>query len=73
MANAEAHYLRGVVRQAQGRFSEAQGCLEKALYLNPRHYEALVQMMFLAERLGDRIAAANYRRRAAQAASKEAE
>ena len=46
-ASAEAHYLRGVVRQAQGQFSEAQRSLEKALYLDPRHYEALVHMMLL--------------------------
>ncbi len=72
-ASAEAHYLRGVVRQAQGQFSEAQQSLEKALYLNPKYYEALVQMMLLAERRGDTAAAANYRRRARQVAAREAD
>ena len=54
-ASAEAHYLRGVVRQAQGMLSEAQRSLEKALYLDPRHYQALVHMMLLAERRGDQL------------------
>ena len=67
-ASAEAHYLRGLVRQAGSHWSEAQRCFEKALYLQPRHYEALVHLMLLAERQGDQNAAANYRRRAQQVA-----
>ena len=70
-ASAAAHYLRGVVRQAQGVLGEAQRSLEKALYLDPKHYQALVHMMLLAEQRGDRQAAANYRRRAQQAAPPE--
>jgi chemotaxis protein methyltransferase WspC len=72
-ASAEAHYLRGIVRHARGEFSEAQRSLEKALYLDPRHYGALVHMMLLAERGGDCSAATNYRRRAQQVAPREAE
>ena len=72
-ASAEAHYLKGVIHQAQGRFNEARRSLEKALYLDPRHYEALVHMMLLAEQAGDGVAAANYRRRAQQVAPREAE
>jgi chemotaxis protein methyltransferase WspC len=71
--HAEAHYLRGVVRQAQGMFIEAQRSLEKALYLDPRHYQALVHMTLLAQQRGDRLAAANYHRRAEQVTPREAE
>ena len=70
-ASAEAHYLRGLVRQARSNWSEAQRCFEKALYLQPKHYEALVHLMLLAERQGDQNAAANYRRRAQQVAPGE--
>jgi chemotaxis protein methyltransferase WspC len=72
-ANSEAHYLRGVVFQAQGLMSEAQRSLEKALYLDPKHYQALVHMMLLSEQRGDQNAMANYQRRARQAAPGEAE
>jgi chemotaxis protein methyltransferase WspC len=70
--SAEAHYLRGVVRQAQGMLDEAQESLEKALYLDPRHYQALVHMTLLAEHRGDTRQASNYRRRASQFAPQEA-
>ena len=70
-ASAEAHYLHGVVRQARGAIAEAQRSLEKALYLDPKHYQALVHMMLLAEQHGDHRAAENYRRRAQELASPE--
>ena len=72
-ASAEAHCLRGVIHQAQGRLNEARRSFEKALYLDPRHYEALVHMMLLAEQTGDCVGAANYRRRADRVAPGEAE
>jgi len=68
---ADAHYLRGIIRQVQGRFREAQQSLEKALYLDPRHYDSLMHMMLLAEHRGDSPAAANYRRRIAEVAAGE--
>jgi chemotaxis protein methyltransferase WspC len=72
-ASTEAHYLRGVIFQAQGLLNEAQRSLEKVLYLDPRHYQALVHMMLLSEQRGDHSATANYRRRAQQAAPRGAE
>lgn len=72
-ASAEAHYLRGLVRQAQKSWIEAQRSFEKAVYLQPRHYEALVHLMLLAQQRGDHQTAANYRRRAERAALGEAE
>jgi chemotaxis protein methyltransferase WspC len=70
-ACADAHCLRGVIRQAQGRFREAQQSLEKALYLDPRHYHALRHVILLAEQRGDPTAAANYRRRLEDVAAGE--
>jgi chemotaxis protein methyltransferase WspC len=70
-ASAAAHYLRGMVRQAQGALGEAQRSLEKALYLDPKHYQALVHMMLLAEQRGDQRAAENYRRRADEVVAEE--
>jgi chemotaxis protein methyltransferase WspC len=72
-ASADAHYLRGVVRQAQGMWAEAQRSFDKVLYLNPRHYQALVHMMLLAEQRGDDVAAANFRRRAQRTPPGESE
>jgi chemotaxis protein methyltransferase WspC len=72
-ASVEAHYLQGVIRQAQGMWAEAQRSLDKVLYLEPRHYQALVHMMLLAEQRGDQAAAANFRRRARRVAPGEAE
>lgn len=71
--SAEAHCLKGVVLQARGMLDAAQRSLEKALYLDPRHYQALVHLMLLAEQRGDQPAAVNYRRRAQQAALREVE
>jgi chemotaxis protein methyltransferase WspC len=63
---AEAYYLLGLVRDAAGR-SEALDYYRKALYLEPRHQETLLQMALWAERSGDSSAAANLRRRAERA------
>lgn len=63
-SNAEGHYLLGVIRQAQGMDDEARHYLDRALYLHPNHYEALIHRMLLAQRRGDHAAAENYRRRA---------
>jgi len=70
-ASAEAHYLRGVIRQSQGAVVEARQWFEKTVYLDPKHYQALVHLMLLAEQGGDLAQAANYRRRAEDIASAE--
>jgi chemotaxis protein methyltransferase WspC len=50
---------------------EAQRCLEKTLYLDPKHYQALSHMILLAEQRGDFHSAENFRRRAEQVARTE--
>jgi chemotaxis protein methyltransferase WspC len=68
-ANADAFCLLGLISQAQGALAEAEKHFRKALYLTPRHHEALVHMMLLAERMGDEKRAAGFRRRIEQAAA----
>jgi chemotaxis protein methyltransferase WspC len=52
-ASAEAYYLLGLVRGATGAESEAAEFYRKALYLEPGHYETLVQWATLLEKNGD--------------------
>jgi chemotaxis protein methyltransferase WspC len=66
--SASCYYLLGVVRQATGDKNEAAACFEKAVYLDPRHEEALLSLALFAERGGDHASAAKLRRRAGRAA-----
>jgi len=63
---SEAFYLLGLVADARGE----AGALEfyrKAIYLQPDHYESLLQLALLLEKQGDHAAAKSYRRRAERA------
>jgi chemotaxis protein methyltransferase WspC len=60
-------HLLGTVEAALGRPSEAEGWLRQAVYLDPSHGEALVQLALLADARGDRGLAARYRARASGA------
>lgn len=62
-ASVDAYYLLGAIHDAQGDPS-AREFYRKALYLDPSHYESLLQMALWAEREGDANAARNLRRRA---------
>ena len=62
-ACVHAYYLLGVIHDAQGN-PVAQEFYRKALYLDPNHYETLLQMALLAEKNGDTNTARNLRRRA---------
>jgi chemotaxis protein methyltransferase WspC len=66
--SAEAWYLLGLIRDATAD-PMAVECYRKALYLNPRHYETLMQMALLSEKSGDLARARTYRRRAARTKS----
>jgi chemotaxis protein methyltransferase WspC len=50
--SAQAYYLLGLVRDASGDTS-AIDCYRKALYLEPNHYESLLQMALLLQKNGD--------------------
>ena len=50
--SAEAYCLLGVVRDAGGHADEAEACYRKALYLDPRHADAVTRLALLVERRG---------------------
>ena len=51
--SSQAFYLLGLANDATGRSAEAGDFYRKTLYLEPDHYEALVQLALLIERTGD--------------------
>ncbi len=61
--SAQAYYLLGLVRDASGDAS-AMDCYRKALYLEPNHYESLLQMALLLERNGNPSRARVFKNRA---------
>jgi chemotaxis protein methyltransferase WspC len=63
-ASADAYYLLALVSDALDRTEEAAVFYRKALYLEPKHREALVHFSLLAEKLGDGKTAAALRERA---------
>jgi chemotaxis protein methyltransferase WspC len=50
--SSDALFLLGQIEMASSRLAEAETCIRKALYLNPNHLDAIVQMALLAERRG---------------------
>ena len=67
--SAEAHYLLGLVRDAAGK-PGAMDCYRKALYLDPRHHESLLQMALLLQNNGETARALAFKSRALRAAVK---
>jgi chemotaxis protein methyltransferase WspC len=60
--SAQAYYLLGLVREARGD-PNATEFYRKALYLEPTHYETLLQLAVLARHSGDLENARNLQRR----------
>jgi chemotaxis protein methyltransferase WspC len=65
--NAQAYFWQSLICQAQARIEPAEEFLRKALYLNPRHYEALVHLALLLESRGDHPGGKLLRQRAQRA------
>jgi len=61
--SAQAYYLLGLLCDASGN-PKASEYYRKALYLEPNHYETLLQMSLLLEKSGDRAGARAFKRRA---------
>jgi len=61
--NSEAYVLLGEIHQAEGREDKAEECYNKAIYLEPNHYEALMHLVLLKERRGDLVSSSLLRRR----------
>jgi chemotaxis protein methyltransferase WspC len=55
--------LLGVVQQSRNQLSVAETLFQKALYLDPEHFEALTHLKLLSEMRGDAQQTANYTRR----------
>lgn len=66
-SSVRAHYLLGLISDAGGNPDEAEAFYHKTLYLEPKHYEALLQLALLAEKRGDLKAARRFRQRAQRA------
>lgn len=62
--HADVYCLLGLIHEAARRSGEAEACYLKALYLDPDHYETLIQASLLFLKKGDSQKAALYRRRA---------
>jgi chemotaxis protein methyltransferase WspC len=61
---ADLYSLLGVIHQAAGREALARQHFERVLYLDPNHYETLVHMALLTEKLRDLEGARRLRQRA---------
>lgn len=65
--SADAYHLRAVIDLADGRRTDAEDALRRAVYLDPRHEGALLLLARERERGGNRSEAERLRRRAARA------
>ncbi len=59
----EAHYLLGTVYLASNQDKKAFDSFRKVLYLNQKHYQALVHLSAMCEKNGDMVSAKRYRDR----------
>ena len=55
--SAQAYLLLGEVYQAKGDNEQAEQCYQKAIYLEPNYYEALIHLTLLKEHRGDHVGA----------------
>jgi len=61
--DAEAYILLGKVYQGLDRLEQAEQSFQKAIYLNPHAYKALIHLALLKEQRGDQVAAEILRQR----------
>ncbi|GMR07744.1 MAG: protein-glutamate O-methyltransferase CheR [Gammaproteobacteria bacterium] len=50
---SEAFYLLGIIYHARNDINMAESCFRKALYLDPQHYDALINLSIIAGSHGD--------------------
>jgi chemotaxis protein methyltransferase WspC len=68
---AHAYYLIGRARDAAGEAIQAATCYRKALYLEPQHSPAMLQLALLAEKDGDITTARRLRQRMQRVAKQD--
>jgi chemotaxis protein methyltransferase WspC len=62
-ANVEAHNLLGTLYNATSNYQEAESWFQKAIYLQPDHYEALMHLALIKASRGDTLAATRLQKR----------
>ncbi len=62
--HAEAHFLMGLIYEALHNEAKAEAFFNKAVYLNPDHFEALNQLAFIESNRGNQGGAERLRQRA---------
>jgi chemotaxis protein methyltransferase WspC len=70
--SAEVYCLLGVIHQSAGNDMLAEQHFQRALYLDPSQYEALIHMSMLAEKRRDADAGRRFRQRAERAMTSRA-
>ncbi len=61
--HANAYVLLGEILQSAGQEEQAEKCFQKAVYLEPQHYDALMHLVLLKEYQGDFTNASALRQR----------
>lgn len=69
--SAALYFLMGLIEESRGRGGEAEDCYNRALYLDPRHYETLIHLAYLLESRGSGHRAAVFRERAERVRARE--
>lgn len=62
--SAQAYYLLGLVREAEGKYQLVGELFKKAVYLDPNHYEAMIHLALHLVRYGDADSAKKLHQRA---------
>jgi len=69
--SAQAYYLLGLVREAEGKHQLVGELFKKAVYLDPNHYEAMIHLALHLVRYGDADSAKNLHQRARRVLSRK--
>ncbi len=69
--NDEVYFLVGLIYEAQNKFDLSEQNYNKALYLNPNHYEAVVHLSLIYEKQGNTKQATLFKDRAIKIHSKK--
>lgn len=69
--SAQGHYLLGVLNSAIGQEQAAETALRRAVYLDPKHAEALQHLALIHEAKGDHVGAKRLRVRAQRHEARE--
>lgn len=62
--SAQAYYLLGLVREAEGKHHLVADLFKKSVYLDPNHYEAMIHLALHLARYGDADSATRLQQRA---------